>query len=471
VNPTGIPGVDELIGGLPRGELVIVAGGPGTGKTMFSAGFLYWGAVKYGEKGLYVSLAEDHDTFIRNMKRVSYDFRELEDRGLFHFIDALTVMETGIAELLETIIEEASSFGAQRLVIDSLSALAQGMREPRELRVFLHTLLSRIMRGLGCTTILIEEVPVGETRIGYGFEEFVASAVIVLEKDMIDNRFIRRMRIEKLRGLPIRSKMACYTLGAGFIAFPPYKTPVLESPRTPDPIPDPPGRYSSGLKDLDEALGGYPKGSTILLEIDAMVTRDQYRVLIWPHSANFLRNKRPIITVPGIGSSPKDLEAFYESYALPEDERKLARHFLAVEAVNRHSPANIIAYDPKDGAVSLIEKIESTAEELMKTVGSPPLIVISMDSLEFNYELEDVLKMVSRIAAWTRRNNALSLLADKSSYPELTRKISSIASIHLKLTRRHGCLLLYGIKPMIHLHAVKIETGKGYYETRLIPIT
>ena len=202
-----------------------------------------------------------------------------------------------------------------------------------------------------------------------------------------------------------------------------------------------------------------------------MVTRDQYRALIWPHSANFLRNKRPIITVPGIGSSPKDLEAFYESYALPEDERKLARHFLAVEAVNRHSPANIIAYDPKDGAGSLIEKIESTAEELMKTVGSPPLIVISMDSLEFNYELEDVLKMVSRIAAWTRRNNALSLLADKSSYPELTRKISSIASIHLKLTRRHGCLLLYGIKPMIHLHAVKIETGKGYYETRLIPIT
>jgi len=127
------------------------------------------------------------------------------------------------------------------------------MREPRELRVFLHTLLSRIMRGLGCTTILIEEVPVGETRIGYGFEEFVASAVIVLEKDMIDNRFIRRMRIEKLRGLPIRSKMACYTLGAGFIVFPPYKTPILESPRTPDPIPDPPSKYSSGLKDLDEA--------------------------------------------------------------------------------------------------------------------------------------------------------------------------------------------------------------------------
>jgi len=112
VNPTGIPGLDELIGGLPEGELVIIAGGPGTGKTIFSASFLYWGAVKYGEKGFYVSLAEDHETFIRNMKRIGYDFEKLEDRGLFRFIDALTVMEAGMAELLETIVEEASSFRA-----------------------------------------------------------------------------------------------------------------------------------------------------------------------------------------------------------------------------------------------------------------------------------------------------------------------------------------------------------------------
>ena len=70
---TGIPGFDELVGGLPKGELVIVAGGPGTGKTMFSAGFLYWGAVKHGEKGVYISLAEDKETFMRNMKRVGYD--------------------------------------------------------------------------------------------------------------------------------------------------------------------------------------------------------------------------------------------------------------------------------------------------------------------------------------------------------------------------------------------------------------
>ncbi|MEM4497524.1 MAG: ATPase domain-containing protein [Nitrososphaerota archaeon] len=468
---TGIPGVDELIGGLPRGELVIIAGGPGTGKTMFSAGFIYWGAAKYGEKGVYVSLAEDKETFITNMRRVGYDFRSLEDRGLFHFIDALTLMEAGTAELLEAIIEDVVSFGPQRLVIDSLSALAQGMREPRELRVFLHSLLSKIMRGLGCTTILIEEVPVGEARIGYGFEEFVASAVIILEKDMVDDKFLRRMRIEKLRGMPVPNNRACYTLGAGFIAFPPYKTPVLESPKTPEPVPDPPGRYSSGIRDLDGIMGGYPKGSTILLEIDPRITRDQYRMLIWPHIANFLLNRRPAITVPGIGSSPRDIEAFYRSYAIPEEERALARHLIVSEAAGRSPPDIIIPYDPDEGAASLVDRIEEAAEDLMERAGSPPIIAISMDSLEFNYGHDDSLKITSSIAAWTRRNNGLSLLSDKSTHPELTRRVAPTSSVHLRLTRRHGCLLLYGVKPRTNLFAVKVETEKGYYETRLIPIT
>jgi len=469
--PTGIPGVDELLGGLPRGELVIIAGGPGTGKTMFSAGFIYWGAAKYGEKGVYVSLAEDKETFITNMRRVGYDFRGLEGRGLFHFIDALTLMEAGTAELLEAIIEDVVSFGPQRLVIDSLSALAQGMREPRELRVFLHSLFSKIMRGLGCTTILIEEVPVGEARIGYGFEEFVASAVIILEKDMVDDKFLRRMRIEKLRGMPVPNNRACYTLGAGFIAFPPYKTPVLESPKTPEPVPDPPGRYSSGIRDLDGIMGGYPKGSTILLEIDPRITRDQYRMLIWPHTANFLLNRRPAITVPGIGSSPRDIEAFYRSYAIPEEERALARHLIVSEAAGRSPPDIIIPYDPDEGAASLVDRIEEAAEDLMERAGSPPIIAVSMDSLEFNYGHDDSLKITSSIAAWTRRNNGLSLLSDKSTHPELTRRVAPTSSAHLRLTRRHGCLLLYGVKPRTNLFAVKVETEKGYYETRLIPIT
>ena len=54
---TGISTLDEiLLGGFPRGSIILVAGGPGTGKTIFAAQFIHSGATKYNEKGVYVSL-------------------------------------------------------------------------------------------------------------------------------------------------------------------------------------------------------------------------------------------------------------------------------------------------------------------------------------------------------------------------------------------------------------------------------
>ncbi|MEB3860231.1 MAG: KaiC domain-containing protein, partial [Desulfurococcales archaeon] len=53
---SGIEGLDELLGGgIPRGSIILVAGHPGSGKTVFSAKFLYEGATRWGEPGLYVS--------------------------------------------------------------------------------------------------------------------------------------------------------------------------------------------------------------------------------------------------------------------------------------------------------------------------------------------------------------------------------------------------------------------------------
>ena len=469
--PTGIPGFDELVGGLPKGGLVIVAGGPGTGKTIFSAGFLYWGAVRYGERGVYVSLAEDKKTFIENMKRIGYDFESLERRGLFRFIESLTLMESGTSELLSMIVEEVSEFKARRLVIDSLTALAQGLKEPRELRVFLHSLFSRIMMGLGCTTILIEEMPFGEERIGYGFEEFVASTVIVLEKDYLDDKFLRRMRIEKLRGAPVPNNRACFTLGSGFQVFPPTKLEKLEKPRSPEPPQDPPGGYSTGIRDLDAQIGGYSRGSTVLLEIDRRITRDQYRLITWPQLADFLKKGRPAIALPGMGSSLRDLNAFHSAYAVSEEEKGRMRYFLMVNSVSREGEQGVIPYDPEAGVDALIGALEASADELLKKHGSPPLIFLSMDSIEFGYGEDDALKLVGSISAWTRRNEGLSLLADKLAYPEISERLASVSSIHLRLTREHGCLLLYGVKPRTPLYAIKTDTQKGYYQTRLVPIT
>ena len=66
---TGIPALDELIeGGIPRGFTVLVAGNPGTGKTILTSHFLYDGLLK-GEAALYVSFSESKNQFFENFNR------------------------------------------------------------------------------------------------------------------------------------------------------------------------------------------------------------------------------------------------------------------------------------------------------------------------------------------------------------------------------------------------------------------
>lgn len=62
---TGIPVLDKLIeGGIPRGFTVLVAGNPGTGKTILTSHFLYDGLLK-GESALYVSSSESKIQFTK----------------------------------------------------------------------------------------------------------------------------------------------------------------------------------------------------------------------------------------------------------------------------------------------------------------------------------------------------------------------------------------------------------------------
>jgi circadian clock protein KaiC len=59
-DPTGIKGLDDItFGGLPRNRPTLVAGGAGSGKTMFAMEFLVHGAVEYNEPGVFVSFEEN----------------------------------------------------------------------------------------------------------------------------------------------------------------------------------------------------------------------------------------------------------------------------------------------------------------------------------------------------------------------------------------------------------------------------
>lgn len=218
--PTGIHGLDEMIeGGFPKGRTVLVSGGAGTGKSIFSLQYLYHGAKEHDEPGVYVTVDEDPKMIRKDLLRFGWDLRELENQNKLVMLD-LTGSKTGMdseeefsisAENLSfdkmvlKIMQTAERIGAKRLVIDSIPAFGFRMENENKIRSLILK-LSYLVRRSGLTSIFISEIP--EQGLGqgpmtfskYGVEEYVADSVILLNYMGVGTQANRTLYIRKMRG-------------------------------------------------------------------------------------------------------------------------------------------------------------------------------------------------------------------------------------------------------------------------------
>ena len=84
---TGIKGLDDvLFGGIPRGNITLVAGTAGTGKTTLGVEFVYRGARQFNEPGVIVLFEVAPDKLVRDAALFGWDLRELERDGRLKMI-------------------------------------------------------------------------------------------------------------------------------------------------------------------------------------------------------------------------------------------------------------------------------------------------------------------------------------------------------------------------------------------------
>lgn len=198
--PTGVPGLDDLLrGGLPRGVTLTVAGGSGTGKTVMCLQYLAKGAMNQGEKGIFLSLEETPSQLLVNARRFNWDLQKLQEQGLVKLI----YMPLSSMEIDETIIwlgEQVKTFGAHRLVIDSIHGILGRIDNIAVLQDKFYSLVTYLNR-LNCTTLMVSPdwgvADVSKVEIIHS----VVQGTIILKSTLVQNRRIRQLELYKMRGV------------------------------------------------------------------------------------------------------------------------------------------------------------------------------------------------------------------------------------------------------------------------------
>ncbi|MEX2725601.1 MAG: RAD55 family ATPase [Candidatus Freyarchaeota archaeon] len=118
---TGIPGLDELMdGGIPKGNVVLLSGQAGSGKTILGLQFLVNGAIKYKERGLYITFEEKRKNIILQASLFGWKIEDLESQGLLKLYSFFPI-KRHLYQVNTEIDSVIHDFKPQRIVFDSIS--------------------------------------------------------------------------------------------------------------------------------------------------------------------------------------------------------------------------------------------------------------------------------------------------------------------------------------------------------------
>ena len=254
---TGVPGLDQLVqGGFPKSWVVLLSGGPGSGKSIMCAHYMFEGATRRNENGVYVMFEETTSRFLKNMASVGLDFTPLIGKNKVRFINVsplsteredrykallkeygLSPITTSISfefsteKLVETLRAAVKEINASRIVVDSITSFKIQLKEDFSIRKN----ISELFKGLnetGCTSLVTTEIKTGSlTESEFIVEEYLADGVVKLHRLVKGekageggNVVTRAIEVQKMRGVGIDNDLHPYDITEkGIVVYPETK--------------------------------------------------------------------------------------------------------------------------------------------------------------------------------------------------------------------------------------------------------
>ncbi|MGD0065106.1 MAG: ATPase domain-containing protein [Streptosporangiaceae bacterium] len=258
---TGVAGLDLVLdGGLEPGAVVVVAGAPGTGKTILAQQMCFALGTAEHKSVYYTTVSEPHTKLVRHLEPFTFFDagglgRRVEHIHLGDFLrpgrpDGLTPMVT---EIVRKTLEEEPAV----VVLDSAKMLSDFVDE-RELRGALYDLNASFAETDAVLLLVGEYTP---QELGSGIEFSLADGIIQLEYQVREPIDRRSLRVVKMRGGSHVPGRHTFQIGAGGIrVFPRIET---LAPANVKPLSS---QMRSGIAGLDELMpDGMRRGDATLV--------------------------------------------------------------------------------------------------------------------------------------------------------------------------------------------------------------
>ncbi|MDW7650305.1 MAG: ATPase domain-containing protein [Bacillota bacterium] len=372
---TGIQNLDTILhGGIPEGSTVLLAGRPGSGKTILAHQIMFHNAAPESKALFLTTLSEPQVKVMHFQQEFGFfDKAKFQNTVIYHDMGSI-IRKRGAQHAILIIDELLRKHQPRLVVIDTIKTISEMIPSLVEYREFLLDLSLRLTTW-GCTTLLLGEY--SEEDMNIRPESAIADGIIYLNGVEEKRHQKRYLRILKMRGTNHISGENFFRItDQGIEVFPRLKPDLNDQSyrQTSE-------RISTGLPQLDEmTAGGIPRGSTTLVSGASgtgktlLALHFIYAGLLAGESVLFVTfEENPQQILHGTSSMGLDLHAFINSDKL---------HFLYVSPMELNVDEHIF-------------DIQNLAEEC----GVSRIVIDSISSFELG--MTDKVKYTDYIWAMT----------------------------------------------------------------------
>jgi KaiC/GvpD/RAD55 family RecA-like ATPase len=298
---------------------------------------------------------------------------------------------------------------------------------------------------------------------------YLVDGIVTVDQSELDGRRVRTIAMNKLRGFSVPTKRGIFSLdNARFNILPNgLRQPSPDStPKWLEPIPNPAGAFSLGSMDMDRMLGGsIPRGSFLLIDVDSSVAPVEIRTILNMMRANFINQNLPCVIVP---------TAAYSSDTVAESLSK----YVGWEAIDER--VRILEYNqslaPKKWRLVMKSHLQDDVKTFahawdeLGTISPHRMLDINMDKAVQVYGRDELSTPgLTELGANMRDTEGLNI-AITSTESKLRDQWLSVVDYHLKIKNADGSLVIYGVKPFTPLYGVDLNYEKGYPAVNLTEI-